>query len=782
LTAPTAAGFIGRYQVLEKIGDGGMGSLYLARDPAIDRLVAIKLLRRGFDTDPLRERFAREARAAGRLRHTHIVTIFDVGEHEGDPFIAMEFLAGETLAELIRQGARLSLSRRLELIEELCDGLAYAHRAGLVHRDIKPANLMVDADGVLKILDFGIVRVDESGITQSGVLVGTINYMAPEQVLGTGVDHRSDIFAVGLVAYELLSGRQAFPGSMRDGLLHRIPSAAMEPLARLVPGLDSEVIAIVEQAVRKDPADRYQDLVRMRNDLARVRIRIKAAEEKAATDAVAGAGETAFISAEPTVPGVVLEPPHATASALAVDAERALAEGNYRVAMTIAGRSAAIDPVGRHATGIVARAEAGLLERGRSLETISGVITPGGGVVPRTPGTNPSSGSPPSTAQMGRGNTISVAVAVLALIVAAVALWPRLRDNTPPISAPAPTGSAVAAPNQAVVTPPSTTPAQPASPPATAPVEPAPQPQREPAGQPSPRQTTPAPGTTKPSPVASERERRQQQARAERPSLPPAPASKPEPPPAPPVAAPVPVGGNIREPRRTHYVPPEYPPSAAAAGLEGTVGIELIIGREGRVADARVVKSVSGLDDAALAAVRQWEFEPSVVDGRAVPVIHTVTVPFTAPPRPKPQPLPEASPVKPAPPPPAVSKPAETPKLPPAPTPAELREQAMSGVREALRRFEAAWESLDQRAIARAQVLSAAESEAVRRMIADAESYSMDVMDPLITLDADNRAATVSATIVRRFRPRIGTAQQSRVNNTLRLERRGDAWMIVSVR
>jgi serine/threonine-protein kinase len=201
LTSPTPAGFIGRYQILEKIGDGGMGSLYLARDPAIDRLVAIKLLRRGFDTDALRERFAREARAAGRLRHTHIVTIFDVGEHDGDPFIAMEFLAGETLAELIRQEARLSLSRRLELLEELCDGLAYAHRAGLVHRDIKPANLMVDADGVLKILDFGIVRVDESGITQSGVLVGTINYMAPEQVLGIAVDHRSDIFAVGLVAY-----------------------------------------------------------------------------------------------------------------------------------------------------------------------------------------------------------------------------------------------------------------------------------------------------------------------------------------------------------------------------------------------------------------------------------------------------------------------------------------------------------------------------------------------------------------------------------------------------
>ena len=212
LTSPTPTGFIGRYQVLERIGEGGMGSLYLARDPAIDRLVAIKLLRRGFDTEAVRERFAREARAAGRLRHPNIVTIFDVGEHDGDPFIAMEFLAGETLAELVRQGAGLTLSRRLKLLEELCDGLAYAHRAGLVHRDIKPANLMVDAEGVLKILDFGIVRVSDSGVTQAGVLVGTINYMSPEQVLGTGVDHRSDIFAVGLVAYELLCGTAGVSG------------------------------------------------------------------------------------------------------------------------------------------------------------------------------------------------------------------------------------------------------------------------------------------------------------------------------------------------------------------------------------------------------------------------------------------------------------------------------------------------------------------------------------------------------------------------------------------
>src|SRR5687768_6354644 len=269
-SSPTPSGFISRYQILEKIGEGGMGSLYLARDPAIDRLVVIKLLRRGFDTPELRERFAREARAAGRLRHPNIVTIFDVGEHNGDPFIAMEFLAGETLDQLIRHGARLSLGRRLKLIEELCEGLAYARRAGIVHRDVKPANLMVDSEGIVKILDFGIVRLDDAGGTQSGVMVGTVNYMSPEQVVGSGVDSRSDIFAVGLVAYELLSSRQAFPGTLKDGLLNRILNGSPEPLASLVPNLDPEVVAIVEQAMRRDPAERYPDLARMRNDIVRV--------------------------------------------------------------------------------------------------------------------------------------------------------------------------------------------------------------------------------------------------------------------------------------------------------------------------------------------------------------------------------------------------------------------------------------------------------------------------------------------------------------------------------
>ena len=460
--ASTPSGFIGRYQVLERIGEGGMGSLYLARDPAIDRLVAIKLLRRGFDTESLRERFAREARAAGRLRHPNIVTIFDVGEHDGDPFIAMEFLAGETLGELVRHGAGLSLSRRLKLLEELCDGLAYAHRAGLVHRDVKPANLMVDAEGVLKILDFGIVRFGESGMTQAGVLVGTINYMAPEQVLGTGVDHRSDIFAVGLVAYELLSGKQAFAGTMKDGLLKRIPNAEIQPLVELVPDLDPDVIAIVEHALKKEPGDRYQELARMRNDLSRARQRIEVAEEQAAVEAASASAETALISQEPTMPGVP-EPVRVPAFGLIDQAERALQQGQYRMALTMAGRAAALNPLDAQPSTIVARAEAGLLERGRSAALPLPTTPPAPLSIP-VPSTPPATPPPASTAGgLGsqRASYLAVAVAVMALLVAGFAVWARFGDGRsvlPTESTTANSGTSTTAQDSA---PPATVPAPP---------------------------------------------------------------------------------------------------------------------------------------------------------------------------------------------------------------------------------------------------------------------------------------------------------------------------------
>jgi hypothetical protein len=263
---------IDRYEVIDRLGHGGMGIVYRALDPRIGRTVAIKLLR--ISDEGLRDRFLQEARAAGNLTHRNIVTIYDCGEHEGQPFIVMEFVEGVTLAEQIRSNLPLSLSRKLELVEELAGALDYAHNKGVVHRDVKPANIMLDRDGVLKILDFGIARFGDSGLTQVGTMMGTPNYMSPEQIDGRPVDRRSDIFAVGLLFYELLAYRQAFPGETAPVVMHAIMLKAPAPLEELCHGLDPAIVATINRAIEKDPAKRYQTLAAMAGDIAKIRRRV----------------------------------------------------------------------------------------------------------------------------------------------------------------------------------------------------------------------------------------------------------------------------------------------------------------------------------------------------------------------------------------------------------------------------------------------------------------------------------------------------------------------------
>jgi len=267
---------IGKYTIDRFIESGGMGDVYLARDPALDRAVAIKFLREGFDNQEMRERFEREARAAGRLSHPNIVTIYEFGVFDGRPFIAMEFVRGEPLSKLIRRREPIPLVRKLEMMEGLCSGLAHAHKTGMVHRDIKPANLMVDNDGgPLKILDFGIVRMAGSGLTSHGVLVGTINYMSPEQITGRGtIDLRSDVFAVGAVLHEVFTYQRAFPGEMTD-VLYKIVHAQPESAATLSPGLDAGIVRAIDQCLEKAPERRYQDLGVLRRELARIRQRLE---------------------------------------------------------------------------------------------------------------------------------------------------------------------------------------------------------------------------------------------------------------------------------------------------------------------------------------------------------------------------------------------------------------------------------------------------------------------------------------------------------------------------
>ena len=266
---------IGRYEVRQRIGQGGMGALFLALDPAIDRLVALKVLR--VDNEEMRARFLREARSAGRLQHPHIVTIYDVGEHQGQPFIAMEYVKGETLGEVIGRRASITMASKLTLMEDLCAGLDYAHNEGLVHRDIKPANLMVTS-GVegLKILDFGIARgAGDSGLTEVGTMIGTPNYMSPEQASGKTVDQRSDIFAVGAVIYEMLAYKQAFPGKEWQVVLPSILNESPAPLTQIDKGFDPRLSDIVTKALARNPTERYQSLRALGRDLADFREQVE---------------------------------------------------------------------------------------------------------------------------------------------------------------------------------------------------------------------------------------------------------------------------------------------------------------------------------------------------------------------------------------------------------------------------------------------------------------------------------------------------------------------------
>ena len=276
---------IGRYEIVSRLGQGGMGSLYLAKDPKIGRLVAIKLVRADFDSPEARQRFAREAQSAGTLRHPNIVTIFDVDDFDGLPYIAMEYMDGETLSEVVRRKAPFPITRRLEWIEELCAGLAYAHRQGVVHRDIKPANLMLDNEGALKILDFGLARREASKFTQSQTVIGTPNYMSPEQIRAGDVGPRSDIFAVGCVLYEVLTCVEAFPGKVHQAM-HKILSEDPKPLADLLPHADAALVAILARALAKEPEKRFPDLTVMRKELAAVRQRLEHYEDDSATVAM----------------------------------------------------------------------------------------------------------------------------------------------------------------------------------------------------------------------------------------------------------------------------------------------------------------------------------------------------------------------------------------------------------------------------------------------------------------------------------------------------------------
>jgi eukaryotic-like serine/threonine-protein kinase len=265
---------IGRYEDLKVIGRGGMGMIYRARDPVLERSVALKVISSFEVTADLRARFFREARACARLRdHPNIVTIHDMGEDDGRLFIVMELLEGEELQKIISRHAPLTLAEKLAIVRQICDGLYHAHQKGIVHRDIKPANIFLLPSGQVKILDFGIAQIaaatTHGDLTRTGMMMGTPRYMAPEQVRGQA-DHRSDIFSVGAVAYELFSGRPPFTGENPLQILDQLRTVTPPRLSELDPTLPPELSTIVARAIQKEQEQRFADLGEMGRELAAV--------------------------------------------------------------------------------------------------------------------------------------------------------------------------------------------------------------------------------------------------------------------------------------------------------------------------------------------------------------------------------------------------------------------------------------------------------------------------------------------------------------------------------
>ena len=260
----------GRYEILDKLGEGAMGVVYRARDASLGRVVALKMLSADLGAEEeLHQRFQREAEAIGRLSHPNIVTVYDVGEASGQLYMAMELLEGDDLRSLIEKRAAIALADRVRILIQICTGLAYAHSRGVVNRDIKPANILVGSDGRAKILDFGLARVSaRSTITRRGVILGTPDYMAPEQAMGKGVDRRSDVFSAGAVFYEFLTLEKPFKGKTLHAVLYQIISDDPEPVLTVNPEVPVRLASIVHRMLRKDPELRYGAMEDVARDLS----------------------------------------------------------------------------------------------------------------------------------------------------------------------------------------------------------------------------------------------------------------------------------------------------------------------------------------------------------------------------------------------------------------------------------------------------------------------------------------------------------------------------------
>jgi serine/threonine protein kinase/beta-lactam-binding protein with PASTA domain len=298
--------FDGRYKVIRKLGAGGMANVYLAEDQELGRRVAIKILNdRHANDEQFVERFRREAKNAAALSHPNVVAIYDRGDAEGTYYIAMEFLDGRSLKELIVSRGPAPVNVAVEYARQILSALRFAHRHGIVHRDIKPHNVLVDSEGRVKVTDFGIARAGASQMTEAGSIVGTAQYLSPEQARGSGVDQRSDLYSLGIVLYELLTGTVPFNGDTPVEIAMKHLSQTPELPSVLRPDLPREVDLVVTRALAKDPDDRYQSAEEMDADLERI---LRGAAVSAETEESA----TMIMRAPQSIPG----PTSATAATM----------------------------------------------------------------------------------------------------------------------------------------------------------------------------------------------------------------------------------------------------------------------------------------------------------------------------------------------------------------------------------------------------------------------------------------------------------------------------------
>jgi tRNA A-37 threonylcarbamoyl transferase component Bud32 len=305
---------IGRYQVKRWLASGAMGEVYEAYDPIIDRPVAIKTLRRELvergDTAGWLERFRHEARAAGRRMHANIVMILDFGEQDGTPYLAMEYIAGENVDVALKRTGPFDEARAVSVISQVLSALEFAHSQGVIHRDIKPSNILLPDSGPIKVADFGIAHLEQSDLTIDGDVLGTPSYMAPEQLLGGHVDHRADLYASGLLLYEMLTGEKAFQNRQIFDLVRTMREGAPEDIWATHPEVSPAIAAIINRALAFDPADRYATAVVFADAIRAVNV----STAPTAAPVAERQGDATVVAPSPATrpPAPVAEPPSPT--------------------------------------------------------------------------------------------------------------------------------------------------------------------------------------------------------------------------------------------------------------------------------------------------------------------------------------------------------------------------------------------------------------------------------------------------------------------------------------